>query len=116
MGFAIKDDKEDFIGKAFLAEFKQREIENRLVPYKLQEGDAIPIDGVAVIADGKPVGRVTSSRMSPTLGYGIGMAWVPAGSSEAGNHFNIRSLDGTSVIATVLDHAAYDPEGQILKS
>ena len=116
VGFAIKDDKEDFIGKAFLAEFKQREIENRLVPYRLQEGDAIPIDGVAVIADGKPVGRVTSSRMSPTLGYGIGMAWVPAGSSEAGNHFNIRSLDGTNVIATVLDHAAYDPEGQILKS
>jgi sarcosine oxidase subunit alpha len=114
--FAIRDEKEDFIGKAFLAEFKQREIENRLVPYCLQKGSPIPTDGVAVIANGKPVGRITSSRMSPTLGYGIGMAWVPAESAEAGSNFNIRHLDGTSVMATVLDHAAYDPEGTRLKN
>ncbi|MEE3120985.1 MAG: glycine cleavage T C-terminal barrel domain-containing protein, partial [SAR324 cluster bacterium] len=114
--FAIRDEKEDFIGKAFLAEFKQREIENRLVPYRLQKGSPIPTDGVAVIANGKPVGRITSSRMSPTLGYGIGMAWVPAESAEAGSNFNIRHLDGTSVMATVLDHAAYDPEGTRLKN
>ncbi|HJM04958.1 MAG TPA: glycine cleavage T C-terminal barrel domain-containing protein, partial [SAR324 cluster bacterium] len=104
------------IGKAFLEEFKQREIENRLVPYRLQKENLIPTDGVAVIANGKPVGRITSSRMSPTLGYGIGMAWVNAESAEAGSNFNIRHLDGTSVMAKVLDHAAYDPEGTRLKN
>jgi sarcosine oxidase subunit alpha len=116
VGFAIRDEKEDFIGKAFLADFKQRKIENKLIPFRLQEGDQIPTDGVAVIENGKPVGRITSSRMSPTLGYGIGMAWVPIESANAGNHFNIRFLDGNSVMATVLDHAAYDPEGARLKS
>ena len=39
-----------------------------------------------------------------------------AASAEAGSNFNIRHLDGTSVMATVLDHAAYDPEGTRLKN
>ena len=91
-------------------------MENRLIAYRLQEGDKLPEDGVAVVENNLPVGRVTSSRISPTLGYGIGMAWVPASGADPGSHFTIRCLDGTRVLASVLDHAAYDPEGTQLRS
>jgi glycine cleavage system aminomethyltransferase T len=47
---------------------------------------------------------------------GIGLAWVRNDMSDSGNNFTIRLADGQDVIATVLDHSAYDPEGLRLKS
>ena len=116
VGFAIKDDKEDFVGKAFLKHFKERSFENKLVPFQLEKDTPIPDDGVAVLDNGKIAGRVTSSRLSPTLGRGIGLAWIRSDMSKTGSHFLIRLANGKDVQATVLDHAAYDPEGTRLKS
>jgi len=116
VGFAIKDDKADFLGKAFLNHFKERGIENKLVPYQLEPNSLVPEDGVAIIEKGEIAGRVTSSRFSPTLKRGIGLAWVRKEMSETGSWFMIRNTDGSEVKATVLDHAAYDPEGLLLKS
>ncbi len=64
----------------------------------------------------KIAGRVTSSRLSPSLGRGIGLAWVRNDMSKTGSNFFIRLANGEDVEATVLDHAAYDPEGSRLKS
>jgi len=116
VGFAIKDDKDDFVGKAFLKHFKERGIENKLVPYQLEIDAPIPDDGVAVLDKGRIAGRVTSSRLRPTLKRGIGLAWVRNDMSEKGSLFTIRLANGEDVQATVLDHAAYDPEGTRLKS
>ena len=104
------------IFKAFLKHFKDRGLDNKLVPFQLDPSSPIPDDGVAVLENGKIAGRVTSSRMSPTMKRGIGLAWVRNDMSESGNNFTIRLADGQDVIATVLDHAAYDPEGLRLKS
>ena len=87
-----------------------------MVPYQLEKDAPIPDDGVAVLNNGEIAGRVTSSRLSPTLGRGIGLAWVRNDMSETGNRFSIRLANGEDVEATVLDHAAYDPEGSRLKS
>jgi sarcosine oxidase subunit alpha len=116
VGFAIKDDKPDFIGKAFLQDFNARGLENKLVPYELAPDAPIPEDGVATFYQGELVGRVTSSRRSPTLNRGIGLAWVRADLASPGQPFTIRCSDGQEVTATILDHAAYDPEGLKLRS
>ena len=65
---------------------------------------------------GKIAGRVTSSRLSPTLKRGIGLAWVRNEMAETGNNFTIRLANGSDVVATVLDHSVYDPDGLRLKS
>ena len=116
VSFNIKDGKEDFVGKAFLKNFKERGIENKLVPYRLQPGDPMPDDGVAVLENGKIAGRVSSSRMSPAVGCGIGLAWVREHLSSPGSQIQIRLASGKDVTAEVLDHAAYDPQGERLKS
>ena len=116
VGFSIKDDKDDFLGKAFLKHFKERGLENKLVPYQLDPTSPIPDDGVAVLEKGKIVGRVTSSRYSPTLQRGIGLAWVRNEMSRTGNCFLIRMANGSDVKATILDHSPYEPQGALLKS
>jgi sarcosine oxidase subunit alpha len=116
VGFAIKADKLDFVGKAFLQNFGERPLQDRLISYQLSPIDPIPEDGVAVFADGRIIGRVTSSRRSPTVGRGIGLAWVKAEFAVPGATVTIRLSDGRDVTATVLDHAVYDPEGDRMKA
>ena len=74
------------------------------------EGGIVPEDGLPVVANGKPVGRVTSSRLSPTLQKGFGLAWVPAELAEAGNKIYIQ-ISKKLYAATVWDKPFYDPDG-----
>ncbi|WP_159806989.1 glycine cleavage system aminomethyltransferase GcvT [Cellulomonas citrea] len=46
-------------------------------------------DGYAVLADGAPVGAVTSGMPSPTLGHPIAMAYVPPELSEPGTQLAV---------------------------
>ena len=81
MPWIVKFDKEeDFIGRWALEAVSERGDENMLVGFTIADG-AVPAEGAAVLADGKPVGRVTSSRFSPLLvtddrdGVGARGAW-----------------------------------------
>lgn len=116
VGFTIKDDKENFVGKSFLKNFKDRGIQDKLVSYKLAKGAQIPDDGVAVLNSGEIAGRVSSSRYAPAFGFGVGLAWVTKELSEAGTEIQIRCADGGDVTGEVLDHCLYDSEGIKLKA
>jgi aminomethyltransferase len=57
----------------------------RLVAFRMLEPRAIPRAGCEIIsADGDVIGHVTSGTMSPSLGYGIGMGYVPSAHATAG--------------------------------
>jgi sarcosine oxidase subunit alpha len=114
--FTIKEDKPDFLGKAFLAQSKARGIRDKLIAYQLKPGDPIPDDGVVILDAGRLIGRVTSSRLSPTLGHGIGLGWVEKHYAEPGTPIEIRLANGQSVWGQVLEgHSAYDPRGERLR-
>ncbi len=55
-------------------------------------------------------------RLSPTVGCGIGLAWVREHLSRPGSNIQIRLASGEDVTGEILDHAAYDPKGERLKS
>ena len=78
------------------------------------DDDVVPGDGVPVMLDGGPVGRVTSARLSPTLGRGFGLAWVPVDLAEDGSPIGVR-VDGRTVRATIRTDPVYDPEGRSLR-
>ena len=67
-----------------------------------------------MVEQGRPVGRVTSIRYSPTLNRALGLAWVPAAGSAPGQRFCIR-WDGADAAAEVAAVPFYDPEMQRLK-
>jgi aminomethyltransferase len=51
----------------------------------------IPRHGYTVEdASGRQIGEVTSGTMSPTLGYGIGLAYLSADAAELGSHVFVR--------------------------
>ncbi len=113
MSWVVRFDKEDFIGKHALEGIQERGLRGKLVGF-LMDDSTVPEDGVPVVDDGRPVGRVTSSRMSPTLGRGFGFVWVPVEFSEEGREIHIQ-VNGVPLPAKVTGQPVYDPEGKRLR-
>ncbi len=114
MPWIVKFDKEhDFIGRWALENVAERGHENKLVGFTLDNGD-VPTEGAAIVSDGKPVGRVTSSRFSPLLQRTIGMAWVPAELGEDGASITIAD-EGKRLSAKVQTAPFYDPDQEKLR-
>jgi aminomethyltransferase len=83
LGWAVKMDKGDFIGREALARRRQDPTLQQRVGLELA-GKRIARDGAAVLAGGKAVGRVTSGTFSPTLGKVIAMAYVDPAYTQPG--------------------------------
>ena len=113
MEWVVRFDKEDFIGRGGLVQARERGARNKLVGFVMRE-DPVPADGDPVVIGPAPIGHVTSSRLSPTRGRGIGLAWVPVGLAEDGGEIWIR-VDGRVVPAVVTGEPFYDPEGKRLR-
>jgi aminomethyltransferase len=77
LGWIVKWDKGDFVGRAVLAEQKARGVQRKLVGFEMREA-GIPRHGYLLQKDGQPVGEVTSGTMGPTVKKAIGIGYVPA--------------------------------------
>jgi aminomethyltransferase len=100
LGWLTKLDKGDFIGRGVLLEQKRTGLGRRLVGLVLPER-GFPRPGYKVRHDGQDVGVLTSGTVSPSLGEGIAMAYLPSALAEPGTEVEI-DLRGKSARATVV--------------
>jgi sarcosine oxidase subunit alpha len=110
----VRFDKPCFHGREPLLRLQDMGARSRLVGFTMLEGQRVPPEGCQVVEQDRPVGRVTSARHSPTLGRVLGLAWVPANRSAAGERFLIR-WNGADVPALVAAVPFYDPQGTRLR-
>ena len=113
MEWVVRFEKEDFIGRGGLSVTRDRGLEERLVGFTMSDG-IVPDDGSQIVDAGRPIGRITSARMSPTIRKGFGLARVPIALAEEGREIYVR-VDGTDVPASVTLKPVYDPEGKRLR-
>jgi aminomethyltransferase len=99
LGWVVSWDKGPFRGRDALAAERDRGIARRLRGLTV-EGRRPPRAGQPVLREGKVVGEVTSGNFSPTLGYGIALAFVPP-DVAAGAELEI-DVRGTAVPARVV--------------
>ncbi|HET9949035.1 MAG TPA: glycine cleavage T C-terminal barrel domain-containing protein [Longimicrobiales bacterium] len=99
LAWITKLDKGDFIGRDALLAQKQAGVARRLVGL-LVSGRGFPRAGYAILYDGETVGAVTSGTVSPTLGTGIAMGYVPAELARPGTELAI-DVRGKPVSAVV---------------
>lgn len=81
--FAVKLDKDEFIGKGCLLMHKEEGLSKKLVGLKVK-GVAIPRQGYKIFNGSNLVGYVTSGTLSPTLNIPIGMGFVRAEFADIG--------------------------------
>jgi sarcosine oxidase subunit alpha len=76
----------------------------------------VPPEASQIVHDGAIAGRITSSRMSPTLGRPICLGLVAPHLAEPGTELSIVLPAGVRARAVVTEHLAhFDPEGQRLR-
>ena len=109
MEWAVKFEKDDFIGREALKQVSERGYRSRMVGFVMENG-AVPEDGAPVLEHGWPVGKVTSSRFSPSIGKGFGLAWVPDRLAGDGQLIDIWASGGVAP-ARVRHAPVYDPDG-----
>ena len=88
LGWVTKLDKGDFVGRDALVAQKQAGVTRRLVAMCLQTR-GFPRPGYDVTHGGEVVGKVTSGTVSPSLGIGVAMGYVPTELSEPGTMLQI---------------------------
>ncbi|WP_432666370.1 glycine cleavage system aminomethyltransferase GcvT [Wukongibacter baidiensis] len=75
LGFFVKLDKENFIGKEALVKQKEEGLKRKIVGFEMID-KGIPRHGYDVMADGKKIGFVTTGYAAPTVNKNIGLAMV----------------------------------------
>jgi aminomethyltransferase len=90
----------DFIGRDAIRRAREQGLSRLLVGFKMLDR-SIPRHGYSVVSDGQPVGTVTSGNVSFTLGYNIGMAYVPPALAEPGTRLGV-DVRGTAAPAEVV--------------
>ena len=120
LGGLVKLDKDDFAGKPELAWHEQSAWATapRLVALQPVDPTVVPPEASQIITDaGEILGRITSSRMSPTLGHAICLGQVDPLVAAPGTVVTVRLPDGRDISATVREDLAFvDPEGVRLRA
>jgi aminomethyltransferase len=88
LGWTVKLDKGDFIGRQALVAAKEAGPRKKLVGFEAR-GRGIAREGHAVLAGGETVGRVTSGTWSPTFEKALGMAYVAPGQAAVGTELEV---------------------------
>jgi sarcosine oxidase subunit alpha len=113
LGRMVRLDKDDFAGKPELAWQSERDSRLRLVGLQPHDGSLVPPEASQIVEDkNEIVGRITSSRMSPTLGRSICLGFVAQHLTTPGTRVMVQLPGGERIPASVTPHHAhYDPEG-----
>lgn len=89
LGYFVKLDKEDFIGRDALAKQKNEGLERKLVGFEIKKG-GIPRHGYDVVINEEKIGFVTTGYLSPSLNKKVGLAIVDVDYSELGTDIGIK--------------------------
>ncbi|HEX3287515.1 MAG TPA: FAD-dependent oxidoreductase [Mycobacterium sp.] len=104
--FAVRMNKDDFIGKAALERADAPQMLLRSIVF--DEPTAVALGKEPVYVDDRCVGYITSAAYSPTVGRGIAYAWLPAG-VDVGDAVTV-DYRGSRFGATVHSEPVVDPE------
>ena len=92
--------KPDFVGREALLGQREAGIPLRLAPIKMTAKGPPPRAHYPVLKDGRRVAELSSGTLSPSLGFGIGMAYLPASLARIGEELEIE-IRGRRFPATV---------------
>jgi aminomethyltransferase len=102
LGWIVKLNKGEFIGRDALAAQKEQGISRKLVGFEMLER-GIGRDHYPIVIDGQAVSQVSSGSPAPYLKKNIGLAYLPLTHTTIGSQFQIDvrgKLTAAQVVAT----------------
>ena len=115
LGFAVKADKGNFIGRDAVLKKKDAGLDRRLVQFRLSDPEPLLFHNEAIVRDGKIVGTITSGNYGHHLGGAIGLGYVPSKGESAeqvlASNYEIE-IAGVRVKAEASLRPMYDPKAE----
>jgi 4-methylaminobutanoate oxidase (formaldehyde-forming) len=115
LGFAVKLDKGDFVGREALLAAQERPLERKLACLVLDDPRSVALGSEPVRMDGEVLGRVASGGYGYAVERSIAYAYVPAESAEAGRAVEVE-IFGEWVAGTIADEPLWDPSGSRIRA
>ncbi len=117
LDWLVKLDKDDFAGKPELVWQQAAGGYQRLVGLQPVDPHIVPAEASQLVEGAKTiVGRITSSRMSPTLGRAICLGFVAPHLTVPGTLVTCQLPDRRRIPVRVTEHLAhFDPDGERLR-
>ena len=119
LGFAVKTDKDNFLGRDAVLAKKESGLEHRLVQFKLTDPEPLLYHNEPVVRDGEIVGYLSSGGYGHHLGAALGMGYVPCDGESAdqvlASTYEIE-IAGTRVKADASLAPMYDPKAERMKA
>ncbi|GFE66288.1 GcvT family protein [Litoreibacter roseus] len=118
LGFAVKTEKPDFIGRDAVLRKKDEGLSMRLLQFKLTDPEPLLYHAEPILRDGEVVSYLTSGAYGHHLGAALGMGYVPCkGEALANVLASTYEIDvaGTRVCADVSSKPFYDPKSERVK-
>lgn len=115
LGFAVKTDKVDFIGRDAVLAKRETGLEQRLLQFQLSDPEPMLYHHEPILRDGQIIGHLSSGSYGHTLGAAIGLGYVPAKGETAdqilASTFEIE-VAGSRLPAKASLRPMYDPKGE----
>jgi aminomethyltransferase len=113
LGWTVKWDKGEFVGRQALLDQKARAVSRRLITLEVLDG-YIPAGGEIVRRDGIVAGKVTSGGFGWAVSRPLGLALVNSASARVGTEVVVEAAGGAHP-ARVAPRSMYDPDGARLR-
>jgi aminomethyltransferase len=90
LGFFVDLTKSNFTGREKLLREKENGLSRRLIPFRMKGKGPPPRPHYRVFREGAEAGELTSGTLSPSLNYGIGMAYLTTPAPKPGDEIEIE--------------------------
>ena len=110
LGWTVRLDKGDFIGRKALAKVKETGPARKLVGFEIGDKPVAVAGKSAIQIGSKNVGHVTVVGFSPTLKKAIGLGYVTGSEAREGNELTLTADSGT-LKAKIVGIPFFDPKG-----
>jgi aminomethyltransferase len=88
LGFIVKLDKGDFLGREALARQKQEGVPRKLSGFEMVDR-GVARHGYPVALDGRPLGEVASGTYGPFVRRNVGLTYLPSALAKEGQEFDV---------------------------
>ena len=115
LGFAVRLEKGDFVGRDMLAQIEERGVSRKLSCLTLNDRTVALMGKEPVFVGGESAGYVTSAGYGYTVGESIAYAYLPVEHAQVGTAVEIEYF-GVRHRARVVREPLFDPRNARLKS
>ena len=116
LGFCVRLDKGDFVGRAALLKIKEAGIKEKLSTLTIGGEDYLTIYGGEAVLQGKEVvGRLRSAGYGYTVKKNIAYSYLPLALAKPGTQLEVEVF-GARLPAEVAPDVLYDPKGEKVRA